>query len=131
MFTFELPKHAAIKVELPTGGDAIMIHLGDGRFGSNMPPLVLAGVSVVADTEVTGLQVGWDSGALPPDVYSAIFAFDVAGAAAAVESAAAAGDVKAVEVVGKMREAEQMLAAQIAVGMVKDPEAAADAQDAS
>lgn len=125
MFTFDLPKHAAIKVELPTGGDAVMIHLGEGRFVSNVPPLVLAGVSVVADTEVTGLQVGWDSGALPPNVHSAIFVFDVAGAAVAVETAAAGGDVKAIEVVNKMRDAEKMLAAQVAVGMVPAAEPAA------
>jgi hypothetical protein len=122
MFAFDLPRHAAIKVELPTGGEAIMIHVGGGRFVTNMPPLVLAGVSAVEGEEVTGLPMDWDSGALPHDLHSAFFAFDTIGAARAVEVAAAAGDVSAQGVLTRMRDAEKMLAAREAVGMVKAPE---------
>lgn len=118
MFKFTMPRHAAIKVELPTGGEAIMIHTGEGRFVTNMPPLVLAGVAVVEGQEVTGLPIGWDSGALPEDLHHAIFAFDAAGAARAVEAAAAAGDVKAREVVDRLADAEKMLAARERLGLV-------------
>lgn len=118
MFAFNLPKHAAIKVELPTGGSAIMIHVGDGRFVTNMPPLVLAGVSVVEGEEVAGLPIDWASDALPADLHSTFFAFDAAGAARAVEAAAAAGDVKAREVLDRLAEAEKMLAARERLGMV-------------
>ena len=129
MFSFDLPLHAAVKVELPTGGSAIMVHVGGGRFISNIPPLVLAGVSTVAGVEEHGLPVAWDSQTLAGNVHSALFAFDTAGAAKAVQDAAAAGDEVAREMLRKMEEAEAMLAAQKAVGLVKDPEAVADSQD--
>lgn len=118
MFCLDLPTNAAIRVELPTGGAAIMIHLGGGRFATNLPPLVLAGVSDVKDgAPVTGLPVTWDS-ALPDELHAALFVFDAQGAARAVEAAAVAGDMKALAVVDRMADAEKMLAAREKVGMV-------------
>ena len=119
MFCLDLPTNAAINVELPTGGAAIMIHLGGGRFATNLPPLVLAGVSEVKDgAPVTDLPVTWDSGALPAELHAALFVFDAQGAARSVEAAAAAGDANAKAVVDRMADAEKMLAAREKVGMV-------------
>lgn len=119
MFCLDLPTNAAIRVELPTGGAAIMIHLGGGRFATNLPPLALAGVSAVKDgAPVTDLPVTWDSGALPAELHSTVFVFDAQGAARAVEAAAAAGDANAKAVVDRMADAEKMLDAREKVGMV-------------
>ena len=119
MFCLDLPTNAAINVELPTGGAAIMIHLGGGRFATNLPPLALAGVSEVKDgAPVTDLPVTWDSGALPAELHAALFVFDAQGAARSVEAAAVAGDMKALAVVDRMADAEKMLAAREKVGMV-------------
>lgn len=119
MFCLDLPINAAIRVELPTGGAAIMIHLGGGRFATNLPPLALAGVSTVKGGEpVTGLPVTWDSGALPAELHAALFVFGAQGAARAVEAAAVAGDMKALAVVDRMADAEKMLAAREKIGMV-------------
>jgi len=82
MFCLDLPINAAIRVELPTGGAAIMIHLGGGRFATNLPPLALAGVSAVKDgAPVTDLPVTWDSGALPAELHATLFVFEAQGAA--------------------------------------------------
>lgn len=130
MFSFDLPTNCALKVALPTGGDVVMVHVGGGRFISHVPPLVLVGVSDNPGVEEQhGLPVTWDSKTLSGSVHHALFAFDAAGAAKAVQDAAAAGDEAARDVLRKMEEAEAMLAAQRAVGLVKDPEAVADAQD--
>lgn len=119
MFCLDLPINAAIRVELPTGGAAIMIHLGGGRFATNLPPLALAGVSEVKDgAPVTDLPVTWDSGALPAKLHAVLFVFDAQGAARAVEAAAVAGDMKALAVVDRMADAEKMLTAREKVGMV-------------
>lgn len=124
MFSFDLPTNAAIRVELPTGGAAIMIHLGGGRFATNLPPLALAGVSTVKGGEpvtglpVTDLPVTWDSGALPAELHATLFVFDAQGAARSVEAAAVAGDANAKAVVDRMADAEKMLTAREKVGMV-------------
>lgn len=119
MFCLDLPTNAAIRVELPTGGAAIMIHLGGGRFATNLPPLALAGVSEVKDgAPVTDLPVTWDSGALPAKLHATLFVFDAQGAARSVEAAAVAGDANAKAVVDRMADAEKMLTAREKVGMV-------------
>lgn len=119
MFCLDLPTNAAIRVELPTGGAAIMIHLGGGRFATNLPPLALAGVSEVKDgAPVTDLPVTWDSGALPAELHATLFVFDAQGAARSVEAAAVAGDANAKAVVDRMADAEKMLTAREKVGMV-------------
>lgn len=119
MFCLDLPTNAAIRVELPTGGAAIMIHLGGGRFATNLPPLALAGVSAVKDgAPVTDLPVTWDSGARPAELHATLFVFDAQGAARSVEAAAVAGDANAKAVVDRMADAEKMLTAREKVGMV-------------
>lgn len=112
MFAFDLPKHSMIKVELPTGGEVLMIHLGFGRFVSNLPPLVLVGVSPVENEQVAQLPVVWDSEAIKLDgLHHALFGFDHVGCANSVERAAAAGDERALEMLEKLREADAALAA--------------------
>lgn len=111
MFSFDLPKHAAIKVELPTGGEAVMIHLGGGRFVSNVPPLVLVAVSEVQGEAIDDVALTWDSKCLPADVHHTTFGFDLVGAQRSLEAAAAAGDERAREVMGKLTAAEAMLEA--------------------
>lgn len=131
MFSFHLPKFAALKVELPTGGEAVMIHVGDGRFVSNLPPLVLAGVDPnIEGVEVRDLPITWDGETLPghKNVHPALFAFDARGAAEAVEKAAAGGDTFALQVMERLNQAEKMLDAR---SLLADPEAAADVQDAA
>lgn len=110
MFAFDLPKNALIKVELPTGGDVLMIHLGLGRFVSSLPPLVLVGVSPFENEQVAGLPVTWDSEAIKLDgLHQAMFGFDHIGCANSVERAAAAGDEQALEMLEKMRAADAAL----------------------
>lgn len=111
MFSFDLPKHAAIKVNLPTGGDAVMIHLGGGRFVSNIPPLVLVAVSAVKDEGIKDVPLVWDSKCLPADLHHITFDFDLVGAQRSLEAAAAAGDELAREVMGKLTAADAMLEA--------------------
>lgn len=118
MFAFNMPRFAAINVRLSTGCEAIMIHVGDGRFVTNIPPLILSGVSSVEGEVTSDLPVTWDSGALPVEFHSATFVFDAKGAAHAVEAAAAAGDADAKSVMGSLADAEKMLAAREKVGMV-------------
>ena len=133
MFGFDMPKNAAIKVELPTGGSAVMVHTGGGHFVSSVPPLALAGISAVEGEQSINLPLAWESNALPADVHHALFAFDTAMAEKSLEAAAAAGDVRAKAVLDQVIAAEAQLQAQIAVGMVSaaDPEVAADTQDAA
>lgn len=126
MFKFDLPKNAVLRVDLPTGGTAIMAHVGGGQFVSNIPPLALAGISAVAGEEVSGLPLVWDSSLLPADAHHAVFGFDTAMAEKSLEDAAAAGDARAKAVLDQVIEAEKQLQAQIAVGMV--PAAAAPAE---
>lgn len=105
-----MPKHSMIKVELPTGGDVLMIHLGFGRFVSSLPPLVLVGVSPVENEQVAQLPVVWDSEAIKLDgLHQAMFGFDHIGCANSVERAAAAGDEQALEMLEKLREADAAL----------------------
>lgn len=111
MFSFDLPKHAAIKVQLPTGGDAVMIHLGGGRFVANVPPLVLVAVSAVKDEGIKDVALTWDSKCLPAELHHTTFGFDLVGAQRSLEAAAAAGDERAREVIGKLTAAEAMLEA--------------------
>lgn len=131
MFAFDLPKNAFLKVELPTGGEAIFAHVGGGRFVSNIPPLALAGISPVEGEQVVGLPLTWDSSLLPADGHHAVFAFDTVMAEKSLEDAAAAGDERAIGVLSQLQAAEKQLEAQRAVGLVRDPEVVADVQDAA
>lgn len=106
MFAFDLPKFASMSVALPTGGSAIFVHVGEGRFISNVPPIAMAGISAVKDEVVTGVPLGWDSDALPVVSHGATFVFDIAGAATAVEEAAGKGDTKAREIMDLLQKIE-------------------------
>ena len=111
MFSFDLPMYAAMKVQLPTGGDAMMIHLGAGRFVSNVPPLVLVAVTADPGQGIKDVALTWDSKCLPADVHHTTFGFDLVGAQRSLEAAAAAGDELAREVMSKLTAAEAMLEA--------------------
>lgn len=122
MFSYYLPKFAALHVNLPTGGSAILVHKGDGCFVSKVPPIAFAGVSPEPAETVEGLPVGWDGSTLKGDgqAHAVSFVFDVAGAQAAVEAAAAEGDTYAQAVVNELVQVEKMLQARAALG-VMDP----------
>lgn len=114
MFSFALPKFAALHVNLPTGGSTLLVHAGDGRFLSKVPPIILAGVAPGEQQDMPTQPMGWDGDTLPGDGQAnpVVFAFDVKTAAAAVEAAAAAGDTFAQAVVAEMQAAERQIAAQ-------------------
>lgn len=127
MFSFSLPRFAALVVSLPTGGQTLMLHVGDGKFVSKVPPIVLAGVSPEPMAQVEGLPVGWDGTTLPGNVeaHPTAFVFDVAAAQSAVEAAAASGDTYAQMVMAELRAAEQVLDARTALGVMDAAPAAA------
>ena len=134
MFAFNLPKFAALEVSLPTGGGALMVHIGGGRFLSKVPPIALAGLTPAAgDTQSQeGLPLDWDGATLPGDGQARpiYFAFNVAQAQAGLEEAARMGDTFAQKVLAEMQEAEKVLLARQALGIMDPvPEAAAAAAD--
>ena len=133
MFKIDLPEMAILNVALPTGGMAAFVHLGGGRFLSGLPPVMLGGVSLESEATHEGLPVEWDGSVFPVDAqaHPVAFVFDAIGAQRAVEAAAAAGDPGAVAMMEQIQAAEKQLEAQRAVGLVREPEAAADTQDAS
>jgi hypothetical protein len=117
MFSFKLPRGAALSVSLPTGGAASFVHVGDGRFVSSVPPIQIDGVRPEGEGGEDMLPVTWDAEFLPAgtSVQAVKFGFDVPGAAGAVEAAAAAGDPHAQHIVGLMKQAEDMIAARAAL----------------
>ena len=134
MFKIDLPKMAVLNVALPTGGMAAFVHLGEGRFLSGLPPVMLAGVSLEAEATHEGLPVEWDGSVFPAgcEAHPVAFVFDALGAQRSVEAAAAAGDLGAAAMLEQIHAAEKQLAAQVAVGMVPaDAEVAADTQGAA
>jgi len=120
MFKFTLPKGAALHVDLPTGGSAIFVHDGDGKFLSTVPPLVLVGMDRDTEQHVSGLPVEWDSSKfqLSGDAKACVFEFDAASAQQAVETAAAAGDASAATMLERIKAAEKQLDLQRKVGLV-------------
>lgn len=124
MFSFELPKGAALAVQSPTGGTLVMVHKGDGQFVSDLPPLVLMGVSSAAEQRVEGLPIGWDGDSFPVGgpQHQCTFQFDAVAASRAVEIAAAQRDPAAMAMLERLNEAGEVLKAREAVGMVKAPE---------
>lgn len=119
MFSFSLPKGAALHVELPTGGSAILVHEGDGQFVSAVPPLVLVGMDPTTEQHVTGLPVAWDSSRfkLDGEAKACVFEFDAAGAQKAVEDCAALGDQSAIAMLERIKSAEKQLELQQKVGL--------------
>lgn len=127
MFSFALPKFAALQVSLPTGGVALFVHMGEGRFLSKVPPIVLAGVTPVESDQTEGLPVGWDASELAGDkpAFPTAFVYDVGGAQKAVEDAAAGGDTFARLILDELEAAQRALDARAALG-VMDPLPAID-----
>lgn len=124
MFSFSLPKGAALLVASPTGGELLIVHKGDGQFLSDLPPLVLLGVSADAEQHVDGLPVGWDGESFPvgPTPHHCTFMFDAVSASRAVEIAAAQRDPAAIAMLERLADADKVLKAREAVGMVKAAE---------
>lgn len=124
MFSFSLPKGAALLVTSPTGGQLMMIHKGDGQFVSDLPPLVMLGVSAEAEQKVEGLPVAWDADTFPHGcaTHQCTFLFDAVGASRAVEIAAAQRDPAAIAMLERLADADKVLKARESVGMVKAAE---------
>lgn len=127
MFSFSLPKFAALMVSFPTGGHSLLVHVGEGRFVSKVPPIVLAGVSPAPMDQVEGLPVSWDGETIKGDAqaHPMAFVFDVGSAQKAVEDAAAAGDTYARLVMDELEAAQRALDARAALG-VMDPAPSAE-----
>ena len=124
MFSFELPEGAVLVVASPTGGNLLMVHKGDGQFVSDLPPLVLVGVSSAAEQHVEGLPVGWDGDSFPVGgtQHQCTFLFDSVSATRAVEIAAAQRDPAAMAMLERLADADKVLKARESIGMVKGPE---------
>jgi len=124
VFKFTLPKDAAIVVASPTGGNMLFVHKGDGEFVSDLPPLVLMGVSTSVEQHVEDLPVVWDGTSFPVGgtQHKCTFVFDTVGASKSVEAAAAAGDPAAVDMINRLADADKVLKARESIGMVKAPE---------
>lgn len=115
MFAFNLPERAGLLVKLPTGGEAMMVHVGGGRFISRVPPLVLHGPGLPGEDFLReGLPLEWDSTTLKQgvDVGLATFVFDAAGGQRAIEEAAAAGDAEAKGVLEELNAAQRQMEAR-------------------
>jgi len=124
MFSFSLPKGAALVVSAPTGGQQVFVHKGDGQFVSDLPPLVLLGMSADAEQKVEGLPVAWDSESFPhgAPTHQCTFMFDAVAASRAVEIAAAQRDPEAMALMERLADADKVHKAREAVGMVKASE---------
>jgi hypothetical protein len=124
VFSFSLPKGAALVVSAPTGGEQVFIHKGDGQFVSDLPPLVLLGISKDAVDNVDGLPVAWDADSFPfgAATHQCTFMFDAVAASRAVEIAAAQRDPAAVAMIERMADADKVLKDRESIGMVKAPE---------
>lgn len=121
MFSFDLPRFAALQVQFPTGGGSLLVHVGGGRFISKVPPIVLAGVMPAGEVAQNQeqLPVTWDGTTLPgdADAQPVFMAFDVASAQHSVEAAAQAGDTFARAVLDEIAQAQKTIDAQTALAL--------------
>lgn len=133
MFSFKLPVGAVLSVSLPTGGGAAFAHVGDGRFVSSVPPIILQGLRPEGQGGEDMLPVEWDAKSMPVDTVMepVQFGFDPQTAAAAVEAAAAGGDVRAGHIVSMLKAAEEMIAARAALTAATQPEGQPQAEGVS
>lgn len=108
MFKFNLPKWAMIDVQLPTGAVQRMIHIGNGEFLSEIPPIAVHGLAPAGEIEHDAVQpVTWDSTINGRTTLQAgVLMFDVRGAMAALQEAEARGDVAAISLLQRLRQAE-------------------------
>lgn len=109
MFSFALPRYAAFKVALPTGGETVFIHLGGGKFVTRVPPVALhAVVPAGVEFDPEPVPLTWDT-ELAGDVVGNKVVFDLASAEKSVGVAAGLGDALAVEYIGMLEEAGRAL----------------------
>lgn len=113
MFKFNLPKWAFLDVTLPTGAVQRMLHIGDGEFISELPPVMVDGLvpdSVVMDAAaVHTLQgVQWDSAIIPwrSQVRGLRWVYDAPAAMQALREAEAKGDQSAITLLQRLKQAE-------------------------
>ena len=118
-----------LSVNLPTGGTQTMTHLGDGRFGSPLPPVLFHGIAMGATEPVVerGLPVEWSADVLDfqAQVSAQIWSFDGDAALTQVEAAAAGGSDRARNVLSSLARAQLVLDAG---GLEPLPAAAPSAQ---
>ena len=116
MFSFDLPKDAALVVSLPTGATTVFVHIGGGRFLSKIPPIALAGVRAGAGdfAEVEGPELGWDGVTLPGDAptHPVAIRFAAAPAMDAVKAAGERGDTYALAVLAEIAAVTRILEAR-------------------
>jgi hypothetical protein len=117
MFQLALPPHAVLTVHTASGGVQQLIHLGDGVFVSELPPLMFHGkVPAGESVPLRGLPVSWN--AKPHgdrEILETVFVFDAAGAMDAVKVAAEHGDTAAQAVVERITAGAKMLQAREAM----------------
>ena len=109
MFKFNLPKWSAIDVPQPSGATLRMIHVGNGEFVSELPPLALNGVSPANEDESPRLHpVSWDSAHIGPRtaLKSETFVFDSPKAMLALHEAADRGDEAAIVLIQRLLQAQ-------------------------
>lgn len=112
MFSFHLPRWASLPVSLPGGQQLLLVHAGDGRFLTQIPPFAMAGVAPEPQAEQVDLPVEWDGTTLPghQQAHVAVFGFAPGTALQSLTAAAEAGDAYAADVLASMQEAEEVVA---------------------
>lgn len=106
MFKFDLPKWALLPVVTPEGSTHVMVHVGNGQFVSQLPPVAINTCQPLDEPEPEGLApVTWDSGVLDAEVRVSRAMFDAAGAAEALRKAADSGDVTAITTQARLKAA--------------------------
>lgn len=113
MFKFNLPKWAFLDVTLPTGAVSRMLHIGDGQFVSEIPPVMVDGMvpdNIVMDAAaVHTLQpVQWDSSIIPwrSQVRGIRWVYDAPTAMQTLRDAEAKGDQAAITLLQRLKQAE-------------------------
>lgn len=110
MFKFDLPAHAVIDVTLPTGAVARLLHLGNGQFVSEVPPIALAllapGLPPLEQNPAPVPMVWLRDNAKQAYTQPGIIMFDVQGAMQSVAKAEADGDVGAITLMQRLKHAQ-------------------------
>ncbi|WP_441280594.1 hypothetical protein [Tardiphaga sp. 862_B3_N1_1] len=113
MFKFNLPKWAFLDVTLPTGAVSRLLHIGDGEFVSELPPVMVEGlvptsVEIDAAAVHTVQPVQWDSTIIPwrSQVQGLRWVYDAPAAMQALLAAEAKGDQAAITLLQRLKQAE-------------------------
>lgn len=116
MFKFNFPKWAYVEFKAATGAVMRMIHIGNGEFISEVPPIMIDGVAPVsADvSQASEVQaITWDGtimdGRTP--VNALRFVFDAPSAMAALRAAADRGEVPAIAMLQRFQQAQAQVEA--------------------